>query len=276
MLAVLLLMSNAAVKSAHATEMKWTRSGAPMDGIQAWVGSISGTGMPGEGDHVYVKFTNGTALTKRVPFTVLWGCAVGDGQITNDEALVPPAGRMGTEMVFHYQGCAADGREGPPHDVAVAMGSIQSLDNGQGVFEIRVLRKPAEEASIRSTIYVNNQSIGEGLENRDVAIPAGVYSGVLRYVSEKHAQGPFGSVAKRGDFLLEVAGVRERSNILFHGGTMPAHSRGCILLGAVTRKAGGAQTADDTTLRRLRMKFYGTDVPDATPAVNVRIVIAEE
>jgi hypothetical protein len=79
-----------------------------------------------------------------------------------------------------------------------------------------------------------------------------------------------------GGFLLEVAGVSERSNILFHGGTMPANSRGGILLGAVSRKAGGAQTADDTTLRRIRMKFYGTDVPDATPAVNVRIVIAEE
>ena len=128
-----------------------------------------------------------------------------------------------------------------------------------------------------SRIFVNGKEIGPGLERVATKIAAGEYTGKMRYASSKgFAQGPFGGMAHTGDFLLEVSGVQGRTDILFHGGTRPIHSKGCILLGAVRREdGGGAATADDSTLRKLRLAFYGSEVPTSTPAVDIKVIVRD-
>jgi hypothetical protein len=148
----------------------------------------------------------------------------------------------------------------------------------RGAFLIVVQRMAPRGDLVAGTITVNGAEIGGTYENAKVLIPAGEYKGVLRASSESsHEQGPFGMLAKKGDFLLEVAGVQGRTDILFHGGDKPEHSKGCILLGGVTRDplTRGGVVPDTSPLRRLRTLFYGTDVPNATPDVDISIVIRD-
>ena len=81
-------------------------------------------------------------------------------------------------------------------------------------------------------LSVNGQELGPCYENADKQIPAGAYGGVLRYTSQKYfVQSPGGKLGKTGDFLLEVARVPGRTDILFHAGNKAEHSMGCILCG---------------------------------------------
>lgn len=143
------------------------------------------------------------------------------------------------------------------------------------LFHVVVQRSPARGDLVEGTISVNGTDIGGTVENAQLMIAAGSYKGVLRYKSDaSHAQGPFGMLAHTGDFLLEVSGVDGRKNILFHGGDKPRHSLGCILLGAVTRSTDGTRAGvipDEAPLRKLRLMFYGTDFPNATPDVDIVI-----
>jgi hypothetical protein len=109
-------------------------------------------------------------------------------------------------------------------------------------------------------------------------IQAGVYPGNMRYVSQHNfVQGPFGTIAHAGDFLLEAGNVRGHSDILFHGGDKPNHSKGCILLGAVGKdpKTHTPLLDHNHPLRKLRMLFYGTDMPLASPDKKITIQVRD-
>jgi hypothetical protein len=125
-------------------------------------------------------------------------------------------------------------------------------------------------------LYVNGEPVGATLENVATQIPAGEYGGRLRQNSPSGlAQGPFGSQGDTGDFLIEITGVGGRTDLLFHGGNKPKQSRGCVLLGGVIHTSKGGVVPDEIPLRRLRLMFYGTDVPDATPAVSIKVSIRD-
>ena len=164
-------------------------------------------------------------------------------------------------------------QEVPAQDDIITIGGART----RGAFHVVVQRRSTKADLVEGTITVNGEQIGRTYENGDLMIPVGEYRGVVRYHSGKsHSQGPFGMLAKSGDFLLEVAGVDGRRDILFHGGTKPAHSLGCILLGPVLRDRNRAgSVGDDSPLRRLRTLFYGSDVPNATPDVDISIEIRD-
>jgi hypothetical protein len=143
----------------------------------------------------------------------------------------------------------------------------------------QVLDKGKKVERTYGDIGVNGQNVGRFYENPERAIPAGVYRGELRYNSDHNfVQSQCGAISRKGDFLLEVAGVtmtdgRARTNILFHPGALPSHSDGCVLFGARRFDANGVPLPlpDDYPLVRVRRAFYGTDDPISCP--NKRIVI---
>ena len=138
---------------------------------------------------------------------------------------------------------------------------------------IVVQREKKDGELLTGTMTVNGQVVGRTYENATLMIPAGVYPGSMRYVSgHNFVQGPFGSIAHAGDFLLEVTNTG-RTAILFHGGNKAKHSRGCILLGGVGKdpKTHRPFLEHDHPLRKLRTLFYGTEAPVACPDKNVMI-----
>ena len=150
------------------------------------------------------------------------------------------------------------------------------------MFEIVVTREKSSNNLVTGSISANGERLGACFERDDLKIAAGTYPGFMRYGSVKgFAQGPFGEMGQEGDFLLEIGKVKwsdgkERTNLLFHGGTKPEHSKGCIMLGAVTRDANGkAVLPDKHPLRLLRLRFYGTDTPISSPNKSINIVIKD-
>lgn len=140
--------------------------------------------------------------------------------------------------------------------------------------------KDKVEDGVVGKIILNGKEIGQTVENDKLKIPVGEYPGYLRYVSSKNfVQGPLGELGKVGDFLLEVGSTAPRTNILFHGGTKPWHSEGCILLGAVKSETdrSGKKTVtvqEGSALAVLRRAFYETDKPAACPNKSIRIKIS--
>ena len=134
------------------------------------------------------------------------------------------------------------------------------------------------EPGVLGTLTVNGELLGDVLENDALKVAAGKYRGRMRYVSEKNfVQGPLQQMAEQGDFLLEIMGVKGKSNILVHSGTKPWHSEGCILAGAAVKKTVNGKTtvhiSSDSTLSKLRRKFYGTDTPKSCPDKRITITI---
>ncbi|MBL8178828.1 MAG: hypothetical protein JNK48_29405 [Bryobacterales bacterium] len=131
-------------------------------------------------------------------------------------------------------------------------------------------------------IAVNNVNFGRFYENPAVMIPTGTYVGALRYQSNHNfVLSSCGAAARRGDFLIEVSGVRDgsgnaRSDILFHPGELPSQSRGCILFGARKRDAAGEllPLGPDYPLAKIRREFYGTDDPLQCPNKRITIVVS--
>jgi hypothetical protein len=143
---------------------------------------------------------------------------------------------------------------------------------------ILVRREKRKGHLVTGTLFVDGQAIGKTYENSAFIIPAGVYPGYLRYSSGKNfVQQPFGRIAKTGDFLLEVGKVPHRSDILFHGGNKPAHSRGCILLGPVTKDptTHAPRLEPDHPLRKLRRAFYGSEPPVSSPATQITVHVSD-
>jgi hypothetical protein len=143
---------------------------------------------------------------------------------------------------------------------------------------IVVQREKKDGNLITGSLTVNGQVIGKTYENATLMIPGGLYPGFMRYVSgHNFVQGPFGTIAHAGDFLLETGNVPGRTAILFHSGNKPQHSRGCILLGAVGKdpKTHTPFLGGDHPLRKLRILFYGTELPTATPDKTITIRVSD-
>lgn len=142
-------------------------------------------------------------------------------------------------------------------------------------FTVRVDRRcVAADGTVRGTLSVDGQVMGDVSENAQMLIAPGFYTGSLRNSSaHPNVQGQFGTMGTSGgDFLLEVNGVRcasgrARTGLEFHPGTKASDSRGCVLLGPA-RKQNGIRfipDVDTSLLSRLRTAFYGSKLPDATP-----------
>jgi Family of unknown function (DUF5675) len=148
-------------------------------------------------------------------------------------------------------------------------------------FHIVIKRESAKGNLVPGLIYVNGKALGRTYENDELKIPARDYVGLLRYHSGHHfVQGPHGAMGTKGDFLVEVSGVDKRTNILFHTGNQPKHSKGCILLGPINSsksKSGGVEysVTEESPLRRLRLLFYGTDEPVSSPDKAVKISVID-
>ncbi|PCK07295.1 MAG: hypothetical protein COA42_14980 [Alteromonadaceae bacterium] len=128
---------------------------------------------------------------------------------------------------------------------------------------------------VKGRLLLNNQELGITLENANTLIPIGSYTGIMRYASSKgFAQSANGQLSNTGDFLLEIAGVPGFTDILFHTGTQPHHSRGCILLGPAYRDDKGiGHLPEDHPLRKLRNYFYGSNQPNSSPITKINITI---
>lgn len=156
-------------------------------------------------------------------------------------------------------------------------------------FSVRIDRKCVKpDGSVRSEIYVNGDSIGEANENIRTLIAPGIYPGLMRYSSgARKAQGPFGAMGSKGDFLLEISNVTcadgtPRSDLLVHGGTRAEHSQGCILLGPISKaqNADGTsssyiQNTDTNLLSKLRTSFYSTNLPNSSPNLDIHFEIGQ-
>jgi hypothetical protein len=149
---------------------------------------------------------------------------------------------------------------------------------------IRVERRCTEGGLVKGTISLDGREIGAVAENELLRVRAGSYRGAMRFTSGSgHAQGPFGGIAKKGDFLLEIAGARglagqRKTDVLLHGGTRPEHSEGCILLGPIARAKDGSRIIPDPDyhpLAKLREAFYGSGEGTETPAVELHFEIVE-
>ena len=143
-------------------------------------------------------------------------------------------------------------------------------------FQIRIQRLYSKDKLVTGSLAVNGELIGGTYENDDLKVPAGSYVGRLRYRSDHNfVQGPFGLMSKTGDFLVELVGAKDRTNILFHGGNKPKHSKGCVLLGPVVKdKATNTGfVGGEHALRKLRLKFYGSETPVQCPSEHIFIQI---
>jgi hypothetical protein len=155
------------------------------------------------------------------------------------------------------------------------------------VYDIRVVRQREDPATdgIYGTITVQGQFLGPTIERRSTAVRAGAYSGRLRYNSGKGfavggLPGSIGTINSKGDFLIEIVGAKGRDGaaktaVLFHNGSKPDNSEGCILVGGPSRN--GILPADHPLIQMRRM-FYG-DLPDGNPLFadvkQIHIVIAD-
>ena len=151
--------------------------------------------------------------------------------------------------------------------------------NAQQTFSIVIQRDSVKAGLVYGDIYVNDEHkhIGRTYENDTFKINPGIYKGLMRYNSGKDfVQSPVGALSTKGDFLLEVSGVKGRTDILFHPGNKPHHSQGCILLGpANTGPDGAIYISENHPLRKLRLMFYGTDDPISSPNVKIQIEIKD-
>ena len=137
-------------------------------------------------------------------------------------------------------------------------------------FKVVVARGETKEGLIVGKLSVNGEAVGTVYERADKHVPAGSYKAHMRYESGKnHVQGPGGTLGKKGDFLIELdtftAGGKKWEVIQFHAGNKPDHSDGCVLCGPATTDDKTKQKIAPDTLKKLRLKFYGTDTPNSTP-----------
>lgn len=154
--------------------------------------------------------------------------------------------------------------------------AVRGWADGPQKMTVTVQRVKTAEGLVTGTLTIDGQESGTVYENDERKIPAGTYRGVIRTTSQKNfAQGPGGKLGKSGDFLLEIAGVLGRSDILFHAGNKKEHSEGCVLCGPAGKDpATGAPLAPEP-LKKLRLAFFETDTPNATPNKHVEIVVLE-
>ncbi len=151
--------------------------------------------------------------------------------------------------------------------VLMALLLVQPSEAAEKRFVVVVQRGKTDNGLIVGKLSVDGKDVGTVYENAEKKIPAGNYKGVIRHESKKNfVQGPGGKLGQKGDFLLEVAGVPGRSDILFHAGNKKEHSTGCILCGPATKDKKSGDWIAPKALKELRLLFYdGQDNPTATP-----------
>ena len=151
-------------------------------------------------------------------------------------------------------------------------------------FSIEIFRRTVQDGLVTGELYLNGKLVGKCYENDEKKISEGEYPGFLRYHSGKNfvATGvgdgflALAKLGKKGDFLLEVGKTDPRTNILFHGGSKPEQSKGCILLGPVDKSPTGEVTVDENhPLYKLMVAFYGTPSPNSTPNKKITIKITD-
>jgi hypothetical protein len=143
-------------------------------------------------------------------------------------------------------------------------------------FTVVVQREKTVDGLVIGKLLANDKELGTCYENDEKKISAGTYKGVLRYKSGKNfVQSPGGKMGMKGDFLLEVAGVKGRTDILFHPGNKKEHSEGCILCGPATKDPKTGDVFAPDALKKLRLAFYGTDTPNATPDKTIEIIVRD-
>ncbi|MHB8873587.1 MAG: DUF5675 family protein [Myxococcaceae bacterium] len=147
--------------------------------------------------------------------------------------------------------------KGPSEDFHVIIersgtGEFQEWTTDAGTFNDRL---------VKGLISIDGVVLGESLEREGRMVPPGTYLGKLRSGADKEiVQGTGGRLAQGGDFLLEISGVPGRTAILFHTGTEPRHSDGCVLLGPAQWDPD-KRVAQDQPLFKLRRAYYGADNP---------------
>ena len=123
-----------------------------------------------------------------------------------------------------------------------------------------VIQRQQQEADgmTRSTLFLNGTALGDVYENTNELIPDGVYPGRRLFVAPNNiVQGRERRLGTSGDFLLEIAKVPNRKNVLILPGDKAAKVGDGVLAGAAI-KQGDAWVAPPM-LAALRWHFYGTD-----------------
>lgn len=143
-------------------------------------------------------------------------------------------------------------------------------------FDILIVREKTEGKLVTGTIFVNGKKLGTIYENDDKKIVTGKFPGKIRTSSMRnHAQGPGGLMGNSGDFLIEIANVPGRTDILIHAGNKPEHSLGCVLCGPISKDQDGNRIAPDV-LKQLRLLYFdGNDKPSTTPNKKITIEVKD-
>jgi hypothetical protein len=128
-----------------------------------------------------------------------------------------------------------------------------------------VIQRNKEQADglVVGTLFLNGSEQGAVTENAEKLIPAGTYHGKVRMTSDQRiVQSAGGRLGLKGDFLLEIADVPGRSDILFHPNSKLKCPEGCVRAGVADSGARGIFAAKDSVAAKLRLHFYGTDTPN--------------
>jgi hypothetical protein len=88
---------------------------------------------------------------------------------------------------------------------ALQLAVANSPKSAPETFNIVVTRDQVSGCLVTGTISVNGEMLGAAYANANIMIPAARYHAHLKYASTKNAApGPFGSIAKKGDFIVEI------------------------------------------------------------------------
>lgn len=161
---------------------------------------------------------------------------------------------------------------------ALVSGPTAAADAERFVVKIQRTKK-TENGLIIGNLYVNDKELGPVYEHPDkkiVASPAGKPDGgVIRTKSDHNfVQNPDGKLGKTGGFLLEIAGVPGRSNILIRAGNKPEHTEGCVRAGPATREKDVPFAPE--TVKKLRLAFYdGKDEPKSSPNKKIEVIVLD-
>lgn len=132
-------------------------------------------------------------------------------------------------------------------------------------FEITVLRQSSNNQCTMGYMSVNGEIMAYTLElpwknnQQNVSsIPAGTYSGMLRY-------------DKADKWRIQLQGVPGRTAVQIHIGNYTRDIKGCVLIGSAADVTNCTVTGSKTAYTKLKEKFYGTSNPVSCPNVNIVI-----
>lgn len=94
------------------------------------------------------------------------------------------------------------------------------------------------------------------------SIPAGEYTGILRY---DHSD----------KWRIELTNVVNRTHIQIHIGNYPKDTKGCVLVGTAADSTDCKVTGSTSAFLDLKRSFYGTDFPTSTPNKSIRIILSD-